>query len=249
VINIDRWLRLFLVIARCRSVSGAAEELDLTQSGLSRQLGSLEAYLGHQLFQRNGRGVALTESGAKLELALRAAYEAIDGTVLQLRRHEGITEGSLRVATIHTVGPYFISPVFAQYMAQRPRVNLSMLGRSSPGVVDLVESGKADIGFVYDVAVATDALDSEFLFEETMSLVVHEASALAGESAVDLTSRYVPLVVFPPDYALRRMLNGCGLQFEVAAEVETLDNMLQLVAMVQGQCILPDRLPIARSPI
>ncbi|WP_216850036.1 LysR substrate-binding domain-containing protein [Acidisoma sp. L85] len=77
----------------------------------------------------------------------RPAYAHIDDTILQLRRQEGVTEGTLRVATIHTLGSYFISPVFARYIAQLPRANLSMLGRSSPGVVDMVESGKADIGF------------------------------------------------------------------------------------------------------
>lgn len=241
--NIDRWLRLFLVIAHHGSVSRAAEELDLTQSGLSRQLASLEAYLGHPLFERHGRGMELTDAGQKLSHATRSAYELIDSTVFQLRREEGVTEGTLRVATIHTLGPYFISPVFAQYMAQMPRVNLSMLGRSSPGVVDLVAGGKADVGFVYDVAVATDVVDIVPLFDEAMSLVVHETSPMAEEMSVDLTARPIPLVVFPPGYALRKMLETGRLLYEVAAEVETLDNMLQLVSMTRGHCILPDYLP------
>ena len=59
--NIDRWLRLFLAIARHASVSRAAKELELTQSALRRQLACLEAYLGHPLFERHGRGMELTE--------------------------------------------------------------------------------------------------------------------------------------------------------------------------------------------
>jgi LysR family cyn operon transcriptional activator len=243
VTNIDRWLRLFLAIARHGSVSRAAEELELTQSGLSRQLACLEAYLGHPLFERHGRGVELTDAGKKLAHATRSTYELIDSTVLQVRRQEGVTEGTVRVAAIHTLGPYLISPVFAQYMAQMPRVNLSMFGRSSPGVVDLVASGKADIGFVYDVAVATDAVDIVPLFDETMSLIAHETSSMAAEKAVDLTARSIPLVVFPVEYVLRKMLETGRLSYEIAAEVETVDNMLQLVSMTRGYCILPDRLP------
>jgi LysR family cyn operon transcriptional activator len=250
LINIDRWLRLFLVISRCGSVSRAAEELALTQSGLSRQLVNLEAYLGQPLFNRHGRGLELIDAGKKLDQAIRSAYALIDDTIFQLRKLEGVTEGTLRVATVHTLGPYFISPVFTQYMAQLPRVNLSMVGRSSPGVVDMVEGGKADIGFVYDVAVATDTLDIAPLFDEPMSLIVHESSSLAGESAVDLTARSIPLVVFPADFALRKMLDTGGLAFEITAEVETVDNMLQLVSLTRGHCILPDRLPseILRYP-
>jgi LysR family cyn operon transcriptional activator len=243
VISIDRWLRLFLTIARCGSVSRAAEDLSLTQSGLSRQLANLEGYLGFALFERHGRGVVLTEAGRKLEQAIRPSYDGIDGIVAHLRRQEGVTEGALRVATIHTLGPYFISPVFAQFMAQLPHVNLSMLGRSSPEVVDLVETGKADIGFVYELAILSDGVEATPLFDETMSLIVHDRSPFASESSVDLSSRRLPLVVFPKEYAMRRMLDIAKLDYEVAAEVETLDNMLQLVSMAQGQCILPDRMP------
>ncbi len=242
--NIDRWLRLFLTIAQCRSVSGAAEALDLTQSGLSRQLASLEAYLGQRLFERHGRGMALTEAGEKLEAATRSAFDMIDAAVTTLQRDHGVTEGSLRVATVHTLGSYFVVAILAKFMSHRPSVNVSLLGRSSPEVVDLVETGKADIGFVYDVAVASENVETWRLFTETMSLVTHETSNLASESSVDLLALSLPLVVFPPDYALRRMLHTTRLKFEVAAEVETVDVMLNLVSLTRGHCILPDAMPL-----
>jgi hypothetical protein len=54
--NFDRPIRYFVKIAELKSFSKAADHLDLTQSGLSRQLGSLETYLGQALFSRTGRG-------------------------------------------------------------------------------------------------------------------------------------------------------------------------------------------------
>ena len=51
------------------------------------------------------------------------------------------------------------------------------------------------------------------------------------------------LVVFPQDYALRSMLEGGGLRLEFAAEAETVDAMLALVALGVGACVLPDRMP------
>jgi LysR family transcriptional activator of glutamate synthase operon len=47
--NIDRQVRYFIKIAELKSLSRAADSLDLTQSGLSRQLGALEAFLGKPL--------------------------------------------------------------------------------------------------------------------------------------------------------------------------------------------------------
>ena len=178
--NRDQQLRLFLEIAQCKSLSKAADVLGLTQSGLSKQLGSLESFLGQPLFERHGRGVTLTDAGRRLRDITRPAYELVDNAIVQLKEEQGVTEGSLCVATIHTLNYYFIADVIAKFMSQRPKVNVMMLGRSSLEVVELVESGKAEIGFVYDTAVASDAVVITPLFEQSMCLVVHEQSPLAA---------------------------------------------------------------------
>ena len=55
--TMDRQLRYFICIAELGSLSRAADALDQTQSGLSRQLATLEARIGQPLFLRTGRGV------------------------------------------------------------------------------------------------------------------------------------------------------------------------------------------------
>lgn len=241
--GLDRQLRYFLKIAQMSSLSKAAEELDMSQSGLSRHLSSLEAYLGKPLFSRTGRGVTLTEAGSKLVEAAEPAYQRIDTILEQLREKEGVTEGSLRIATIHTLSYYFVSDLLVRFVSQHERVNLSVLARSSPGVVDLVEKGKADIGFVYDSAVASDSLESAPLFDDDMC-VVTQASRAPSDTALDIAAWDMPLVGFPPDYALRRMLNSAGLDNKVIAEAETIDAMLRLVSLGIGACILPDHMPV-----
>lgn len=241
--NVDHQLRLFIEIANRRSLSAAAEALSLTQSGLSRQLASLEEYVGQPVFVRHGRGVQLTEAGQKLLEAANSAYQLVDNTIVQLRNQHGVTAGSLRVATIHTLSYYFMAEVVAKFMAQRPHANVALLGRSSPGVVELVESGKAEIGFVYDSAVASAQIEITPLFEERMCVVVHENSRLASLKSIDLTVDAPPLVVFPASYALRRMLHSREFDAKIAAEVETVDAMLKLVSLTNGQCILPDLIP------
>jgi LysR family cyn operon transcriptional activator len=241
--NVDHQLRLFVEIANYKSLSGAADALSLTQSGLSRQLASLESFIGQPLFVRHGRGVEPTEAGQKLLEASRSAYQLIDNTMVQLRDQHGVTAGSLNVATIHTLSYYFMAEVVARFMAQRPHANVSLLGRSSPGVVELVEAGRAEIGFVYDSAVASDELEITPLFEEEMCFVVHESSRFATLGAIALSEETPPLVVFPAGYALRRMLHTRAFDAAIAAEVETVDAMLKLVSLTNGQCILPSLIP------
>nr|MCU0912590.1 LysR family transcriptional regulator [Paracoccaceae bacterium] len=56
-------LRLFRAVARAGTLTGAAHALNLSQSAVSTQLRTLETALGHDLFERRGRGLVLTEAG------------------------------------------------------------------------------------------------------------------------------------------------------------------------------------------
>lgn len=237
----DQLIRSFIKIAELKSLTSAAEVLDLSQSGLSKQLHQLEQYLGQSLFQRTGRGVALTPAGEKLYAVASSAFGALDYTLAQLRTAEGITEGALRIATVHTLNTYFMPDLFSAFLTQRPNINVSLLSRSSPEVVELVEAGKADIGFVYDAAVTSDNVIIHPLFNEEMVLI-HSGGPFLDVD-LDLTKMTLPLVCFPAHYALRRMLHHAQLQYNVVAEVETVDAMLKLVRGGLGSCILPNRMP------
>lgn len=240
----DRLLRSFLRIASLKSLSKAADDLEQTQSGVSKQLAALEAHMGKALFTRTGRGVALTEAGQKLQEAIEGPYRAIDHAVDLIREAHGHTEGTVRLALVHTVSYYFIGDVVASFVSAHPGVNLSMMGRSSPEVVALVESRKADLGVTYDTAVDTAALAVHPLFEDTMCLVERgDMSQVATSPGVDLRDRELRLVTFPQGYALRRMLDSAGLKATYVAEAETVDAILKLVSTGVGACILPSRVP------
>lgn len=239
--GLDRQLRYFVKIAELKSVSRAAESLDLTQSGISRQLASLEAYVGKPLFVRTGRGVALTDAGEILLAVAKSAYASIDQVLDTIREKEGVTQGHVRLAVIHTLSYYFMADVVAQFITQREKVNLSLMGRSSPEVVTLVATGKADIGFVYDTAVDSADLLSTPLFEDEMCVIAPADQDLPHE--IDLTTARYKLVSFPAHYALRKMIQSSGLNPEIAAEAETIDAMLKLVSSHVGICVLPSQIP------
>ena len=58
-----RHLRYFTTLAECLSFTRAAERVHVTQSTLSHQIKQLEDELGHELFERIGKRVVLTEAG------------------------------------------------------------------------------------------------------------------------------------------------------------------------------------------
>ncbi|TCT04422.1 LysR family transcriptional regulator [Paralcaligenes ureilyticus] len=239
--SFDRQIRYFRVIAELKSLSQAAEALGLTQSGISRQLGSLEEHLGVPLFYRTGRGVELTPAGSFLQSQTHTAYETIDNALASIKGHDAATQGKLKIATVHTLSYYFMAEIVAKFLGVRPTTTVSLVARSSPEVVTLVERGDVDLGFVYDSAVASDRLNSTPLFDDRMCLIVNRQYKAKSQS-IDLNKHRLSLVVFPPHYALRRMLHSSGLEFDTVAEAETIAVMLDLVSSGVGYCILPDRI-------
>lgn len=238
--HLDRQLRYFVSIVKYKTITQAAKQLDISQSGLSKHLALLEKKLGRDLFYRTGRGVQLTAAGESLYQSVQPAFETIDQSVENIK-DLGNTWEIINLAVVHTLSYYFLSQAVTQYCAHHPRVTLSFLGRSSPEVVQLVERGQVDIGLVYDVAVNTDQLTSMPLFYDDMVLVVPQDSSLKGPQ--DLRDMPIRLVAFPPEYALRKMLQTARLTPQVVAEVETIAAMLELVSSGLGKCILPSKIP------
>jgi len=171
--------------------------------------------------------------------AAEASYARIDEVLETIRDKEGVTQGNVRLATVHTLSYYFTPDVVSTFVDQRPKVNLSLMARSSPEVVELV--GKADLGFVYDSMVASPDLTLIPLFIDEMCRIVDQNSPISD--GVDLMNTPPRLVGFPHDHALRGMLEGGGLQLEFAAEAETVDAMSRLVRSRVGACVSPQRMP------
>lgn len=72
------WLRAFEASARHLSFTGAADELGMTQSAVSQQIKSLEGYLERPVFQRQPKGLELTEAGRTFLPAVRDAFETLE---------------------------------------------------------------------------------------------------------------------------------------------------------------------------
>jgi len=79
-------LRAFEAAARLQSISRAAEELSVTHGAVSRQIRLLEDDLGVALFSKEGRGVKLTDDGARLRDVASDAFERLRGVCGELKR-------------------------------------------------------------------------------------------------------------------------------------------------------------------
>jgi LysR family transcriptional regulator, glycine cleavage system transcriptional activator len=117
-------LRAFEAAARRGSVKEAALELNVSASAVSHHIRQLEALLGSSLFERTGRGVELTEDGAKLLPKLAQGFGLITEAVAEL--HARTALGPLRISVLEIFAHYWLSPRIRTYPLGRKGFDLSI---------------------------------------------------------------------------------------------------------------------------
>ena len=125
-------LRAFEAAARLQSLTRAAESLHLTHGAISHQIKALEASIGVRLIERAGRGIRVTEEGARLATRVRAALAEIADAVREAadRRNPRL----LRVSVTPSFAARWLLPRLGSFIAQHRDVDLDV--RSSMALVD-----------------------------------------------------------------------------------------------------------------
>ncbi|MBX9871593.1 MAG: LysR family transcriptional regulator [Burkholderiaceae bacterium] len=124
-------LACFDAAARHESYTRAAQELALTQSAVSRQIGALETYLGLALFRRTRHGVALTPEGADYARQIAPRLQALERDTLDAMSRQGAT-GSISLAAVPTFATRWLMPRLPQLAATHPELVVHIETRTRP---------------------------------------------------------------------------------------------------------------------
>ena len=127
-------LLCFDAAARHESYTRAAQELALTQSAVSRQIGSLEAFLGVALFRRTRHGVALTAGGRAYARQIAGRLEAIERDTLDAMANHDATGagGALSLAAVPTFATRWLIPRLPDFARRCPDVVVHIETRTRP---------------------------------------------------------------------------------------------------------------------
>jgi DNA-binding transcriptional LysR family regulator len=124
-------LQCFDAAARELSFTRAAEELNVTQSAVSRQIRLLEEFLGRALFHRIKQRLVLTEAGEAYARDIRDVLDKAEAATLALMAYSG-TSGALNLAILPTFGSRWLVPRLGSFTTRYPEIQLNLLTRLKP---------------------------------------------------------------------------------------------------------------------
>ncbi|MEM9623157.1 MAG: LysR family transcriptional regulator [Pseudomonadota bacterium] len=168
--------RLFSALAASGSVRGAAEQMGVNPSTVTRRLDQLEQHLGVRLFERSQRGLRLSPQGAAVEDQIADVGRQINGIERALLGLDQRLEGQIRFAVPDILAIEFLLDALGEFTARYPDIDLQII--PSYQELDLKLS---------EVDVAIRATDNP---PQTMIGRPLTRVALAAYSTRDLASRW-----------------------------------------------------------
>lgn len=167
-INLNH-LRIFERVFRARSMSDAARELHLTQSGVSQHIKSLEEGLGLRLFDRVKQRLVPTAAAASLYEACSEGFRNIETSVLAIKDGDCRLSGVVGIGMPIEFGNNILLPLLSEFCKKHPHVRFALRYGFATEMSEGIVSGALDFAFV-DAFSLDKHIHVEKIYDETLHL-------------------------------------------------------------------------------
>ncbi|HEV3201162.1 MAG TPA: LysR family transcriptional regulator [Bryobacteraceae bacterium] len=237
--------RLFKEIAATRSMSKGAAHCGVSQSAASQHVQEVERRLTVPLFDRSKRPLELTAAGKLYAEFCRDVLRREEefGLVLEALKRE--VEGTVRVASIYSIGLSEMSRLQEEFSTRYPTSNLHVEFMRPDKIYEAVRDDIADLGLV-SYPEASREIAAIHWRDEEMQVAVPPSHRLAGRAEVlpaDLNGEN--FIGFDEDLSIRReldrFLRAHGIAVNLVMHFDNIQTIKEAVALGSGISILPAR--------
>lgn len=245
MVNLELY-RVFYTVAKCGSLTKAAEELYISQPAVSQSIKQLENQLGISLFNRTHRGMELSAQGGKLifskiEQALYLLNEAED-MIAQLNTS---ASGTIRIGASDTIFEYFLADKIVTYHEKFPAVKIELVSDLTHKTLEALKTNKCDVGFI-NLPIPSDPELTVYgnCMQLTDVFVTNEQHIELTKGVIPLSKlQEYPLILMDPNTIARKsmtvFLENNGIELKPSIEISSWDLMKRLVIRGMGVGCIP----------
>jgi DNA-binding transcriptional LysR family regulator len=236
-------LKMFCDLAESESFTKAAQINGVTQSAVSQQINALERIFKSVLIERSKKMFRLTSEGQTLYDYSKQIIQTYESLHSKLQDLKDIISGTIRVATIYSIGLHDLPPYIKRFMTSYPTVNIHVEYRRANQVYEDVLSNVVDMGLI---AYPTKDAKLEIvpLRKEPLVVICHPQHPFAKQKSVKLKSLAEQKIIgFEPDIptrkALDKILKQHGVEVRHAMEFDNVETVKRAVEIDAGISIVP----------
>jgi LysR family nitrogen assimilation transcriptional regulator len=226
--------KLFIDAAELGSLSKVAVAYGTSQPQISRQISDLEREYGARLFQRTGRGVALTELGQRVAPKIRAWLASTEQLANDVRTSAGTPIGTVRLGSLPSTAHPLVTTVYYRLKKQYPLVQLAVREGQGAQLETWLEDGSVDLAVLFRSSPSPKNGDT-YLVETPTYLIGAEGDELTSQPTVPFAALHnLPLVHFCRPSSWRNRLEELsaehGIFLNIVLEADSLSLQTQVVS-------------------
>ncbi|MDD5138809.1 MAG: LysR family transcriptional regulator [Verrucomicrobiales bacterium] len=236
-------LKMFCDLAETESFTKAAQINGVTQSAVSQQISSLERAFKSLLIERSKKKFRLTREGQVLYDYSKQIIQTYESLHSKLQELKDIISGTIRIATIYSIGLHDLPAYVKKFMKSYPTVNIHVEYRRANQVYEDVLSNVVDLGLIA-YPVKDPKIEIVALRKDPLVLICHPQHPFAKLKTVKLKSLATQKVIgFEPDIptrkALDKILKEHGVEAKHVMEFDNIETVKRAVEIDAGISIVP----------
>lgn len=237
-------LKIFVDLIQTESFSRAATRNYLTQSAVSQRIRQLESDLGQQLVVRGRGRMRPTEAGRVFYDASKEILDRFAQARDELNRIRHIVSGTLRLASVHSVGLHVLPQYIKDYLKEFPAVDLQLEYRRSNEVYEGLLDLSFDLGIVALPSKHAQITQIPFR-EDRLVLISSPEHPLAKGVSVPLKKlQDQPFIAFdqsiPTGRVIDRALRKAGVDVKIVHRFDNVETVKRAVEIASGIAIVPN---------
>jgi len=220
----------------------AAEKHSITQSAVSQRIAALEKELGAKLLIR-GRSTEVTPEGKLFLKTAHQILETYDDFRFHLRNFHETISGSLRIATVHSIGLHELPPYSRWFCDNFPEVEVKVEYRRATEIYEDIREGRADLGLV---AYPEDksGIVAETFWQDEMVVIFNPNHPFMGRKSLtpkELNGqRFVSFTLdLPTRKAIDTIFEQSGTAVERIMELDNVEFLKKAVQIEDAVSIVP----------
>lgn len=239
-----RQLQFFTAAAEQGSVSGAARALSISQSSVTEAIRALEDDLGVTLFDRQARGLLITQKGAAFLRHARQILADVATARTAFRDDAEQATGRLSLGVTSLVAGYVLSDILSRFRRAFPQVELNVIEDNGDYLQHLLIGGELDVAVLLTSSVKDRmALHVETLLVSPYRLWLPLAHPLSQQTSItldDLAGQpLIQLMVDEIEESTHRLMSALAVKPQIAFRTRSVEAVRSLVATGAGLAILP----------
>lgn len=232
---------IFNTIVEVGSLTKTAEKLNMTQSGVSYAVSTLEAELGFILLKRDRSGVSLTSNGERILKHVQIILQQEELLRKEAAAIRGVNTGTVRLGTLSSVSMQWLPGILSQFNKTHPQIEVKTYLGCYDEMNDWISNGTVDFGFLS--LPTSRSFEVIPLKKDKLVVILPPEHPLRHQKVISFSQLENQPFIMPQwgqDDNIKRSLIESKVKLQIQYELMEEQTILEMVKMGLGISILPE---------